>query len=157
MGSDFSGNEPVGNNCVLHSQTLSRSRSLRFSCETGHFILFLGNFSQWLELPAVQLHTCRKWTTPNQPSWGFLVLGLGLALLSAMESWGGWGSAGNKKLTLLSLIAAQSQALSSGPALPLPELRFLQCNAFQILSAKCFEKDKNRAVIAPGSWGDMGF
>ena len=55
-------------------------------------------------------------------------------------------------MTLLSLLCCSESGPVIRPALPLPELRFLQCNAFQILSAKCFEKDKNRAVIAPGSW-----
>ena len=55
-------------------------------------------------------------------------------------------------MTLLSLHCCSESGPVIRPALPLPELRFLQCNAFQILSAKCFEKDKNRAVIAPGSW-----
>ena len=103
------------------------------------------------ELPARQLHTCRKWTTPNQPSWGFFGAWAGLSIVISN---GILGRAGVQeiKFTLLSLHCCSESGPVIRPALSLPELTFLQCNAFQTLSAKCFEEDKNRAVTAPGSW-----
>lgn len=70
------------------------------------------------ELPARQLHTCRKWTTPNQPSWGFFGAWAGLSIVISNGILGRAGVQEIKSWLCYPSIAAQSQALSSGRPFP---------------------------------------
>lgn len=132
--------------CVLHSQTLRAGQE-----SEGFLVKQVTSFSFWVispsgsELPAVQLHTCRNGPHPTSPA-GALVLGLGSIVISN-GILGRGGSAGNKVDSVIPpLLLRVRPCHPAGPSLP--ELRFLQCNAFQILSAKCFEGQKQGCYLS---------
>ena len=104
------------------------------------------------ELPARQLHTCRKWTTPNQPSWGFFGAWAGLSIVISNGILGRAGVQEIKSLLCYPSIAAQSQALSSGQPFPSQNLRFCSVMPFKLSVPNALRRTKTGLLqhLAPG-------
>lgn len=114
----------------------------------GFLVKQVTSFSFWVispsgsELPAVQLHTCRKWTTPNQPSWGFFVAWAGLSIVISNGILGPVGVQEIKSWLCYPSIAAQSQALSSGRPFPSQNLGFCSVMPFKFSVPNALRRTK---------------